>query len=121
MGFASLRMTQSFLRLDMEGDVGLLAILLAEVALDLSRQLMGGPDGHVAIHPDMRLDGDVVANVAGTQVVGRADTRCLTDDSEDLLLHLLGQGFLQEVVDGGNDQLQSHLHDQKTDDFFICL
>ena len=69
MGFASLRMTQSFLRLDMEGDVGLLAILLAEVALDLPRQLMGGPDGHVAIHPDMRLDGDVVANVAGAQVV----------------------------------------------------
>ena len=55
--------TASFVGLDMQGDVGLLAIFLAEVALDFPGQFVRCMNSHVAIHPDMDLDGDVVADM----------------------------------------------------------
>ena len=75
----------------MQGDVGLLTILLTKVALDLPGQLMRATYSHLPVHPTMRLNSDVVSNVASTQVVWRTDSRCLTDDRKYLIFHLLGQ------------------------------
>ena len=73
----------------MQGDVGLLTILLTKVALDLPGQLMCATYSHLPVHPNMRLNSDVVSDVASTQVVWRTDSRCLTDDRKYLIFHLL--------------------------------
>ena len=52
----------------------------------------------VALHPDMYFDGDVFSDASGTQIVRVEDIRRGTDDVENLLLGLFGQGTLRQLA-----------------------
>ena len=45
-----------------------------------------------------------------------ADAMVFEDRGEDVALYLFGQGLLQEVVHGGDGQLDGHTHDEDADD-----
>ena len=45
-----------------------------------------------------------------------ADAMVLEDRGEDVALYFFGQRLLQEVVHGGDGQLDGHTHDEDADD-----
>ena len=55
--------------------MGLGAETLFEAVLNISSMVMGFAERNGAIHTDMSLDGNTVANLAGTQVMRLSDIR----------------------------------------------
>ena len=56
--------------LDVDGDVGVGAVVVAQEVFYLGGFVVGLVEGYLAVHEDVELDGVVVADAAGAQVVG---------------------------------------------------
>ena len=54
-----------------------------------------------AVHPDVHLDGEVIAYLAGAQVVQVGHAIESQDDAFDFLFRFLRQGFFQQFPDTG--------------------
>lgn len=84
------KVTKLFLYgLHVEGDVGLGAEAVLESVLYFSGTVVGYGEGGGAVHADMCLDGDAVANLTGAQVVGLAD---IGKGADNLFYLLFGLG-----------------------------
>ena len=72
--------------------------------------------GHVAVHLDMHVDGDVVAYFARTQIVETADSVHALDYFGDFFCFLFGKGAFEQLVDCRADYINSGLNDEAADD-----
>ena len=69
--------------------------------LDLGSSMVRIFQREFAVHPDMHLDGEVIAYLAGAQVVQVGHTVKSQDDAFDFLFRFLRQGFFQQFPDTG--------------------
>ena len=74
----------SLLGFDVDGDVGVGAVVGAEEVFNLGGFVVGFVEGDGAVHQDVEFDGVVVADAAGAEVVGMDVAGEGFDEVEDL-------------------------------------
>ena len=100
----------------MHDDVRPVAVVLSEQILHLRGPVVSLMQGDVAVHEDVELDGIVVTDASGAQVVGLHDIWHGGCQSQDLRFHLVGQGLLHEVADAAAEEVDGDFHDEETHD-----
>ena len=70
---------------------------------------------YLPIHTDMQFDGIIIADSAGTQMVGLAHSREREYSLLNLFLHIFRQRLFKQFVQTRNQQPYRDLHDKETD------
>ena len=78
------------LRLHMHDDVGFSAVVFLEQFLHFRSFVVSLAQGDVAVHEDVQLDGVVIADATGAQIVRQGDTIDRASETQHLRFHLVG-------------------------------
>ena len=106
----------SSLGFDVDGDVGVGAVVGAEEVFNLGGFVVGFVEGDGAVHQDVEFDGVVVADTAGAEVVGMDVAGEGLDEVEDLFFDGIGKRLFHEVADAVAQQVDSDFDDEGADD-----
>ena len=78
--------------------------------------LVGFPQRQIAVHTDVHLDGDAVADTTGAKIVRFRDIGEGADDVFYFLFHLVRQRMVGQLADAALQQIDRHLHQHSADD-----
>ena len=95
-----------------QGDVCVVAETLFEFLLNLTGEVVRIKKRQVAIHANVCLDSDAVANATSAQIVRLANLGERGDDVFYFLLSVLRQRALGELANAFSQQFHCHFHEE---------